>query len=135
MSIIFTVGKKASEIVSSTSSPLPKVQRAHARLGKNLSMSYEPSENVIVWNVNLGSDHFSLAYCKDTHTFWNNDEQIQLHKTSKEDIQEYTFSIMNHKGVLSILTNVNQNTPIYKLCIDGNEIRCLRSELSISEKK
>ncbi|CAH8641995.1 unnamed protein product [Schistosoma intercalatum] len=135
MSVIFTTGKKASEIVGNTSSPLPKARRAHARLGKNMSMGYEPSENVIVWNVDLGSDHFNLAYCTDTHTFWHNDEQIQLNKTSKEDSQEYTFTIMNHKGVLFILTNIKQNIPTYKLCIDGNEIPCLRNELSISEKK
>ncbi|KAH8869005.1 hypothetical protein KSF78_0004189 [Schistosoma japonicum] len=135
MSVIFTTGKKSSEIIGHTSSTSPKVRRTNARITKNPSTGYEPSENVVVWNINLGEDQFNLAYCMDTQILWCNDEQVQLHTTSEKNSQEYLFSLKDHKGILTITSFTNQITPICKLYIDGNEIQNSRNELPISKKK
>ncbi|CAH8873891.1 unnamed protein product [Trichobilharzia szidati] len=85
MSVIFTIGKKATEIINGASSPLSKVRRANCRESKSSTSScYQPSENVIVWNTDLDGNQVSLAYCTDTHILWCNDQQIQLQGKSEE---------------------------------------------------
>ncbi|CAH8651711.1 unnamed protein product [Heterobilharzia americana] len=123
MSVIFTVGKKATEIISSTSSPLPKVRRANGRIAKTSTSNYQPSENVIVWNLNLDGNQVSLAYCTDTQILWCNDQQIQIQVKGDRNSQESHFSLMNHQGLLSILHDMATNVATYKLYIDGNEIK------------
>nr|CAH8874370.1 unnamed protein product [Trichobilharzia regenti] len=124
MSVIFTIGKKATEIINGNSSPLTKVRRANCRESKSSTSScYQPSENVIVWNIDLDGNQVSLAYCTDTQILWCNDQQIQLQGKSEGKRQEYTFSIKSHRGSLLLSDDTTEKVPTCRLYIDGSEVK------------
>ncbi|KAL5107645.1 hypothetical protein TcWFU_004435 [Taenia crassiceps] len=121
MSIVFAAGKRSAAIVKGREEE-PRRGRRKTSVGSDTSQKdalptlfpvvhfttqlmrsicvYKPTEDIVVWNLQIGGKQQSIALQKSSMDIWFEDERLDYMTTTEANISKMTFLLLGKKAVI-----------------------------------